>query len=94
MASTPDTDETKVASHALACRRSLDRKLDLVVDVLQRQSKRLTRFERELGETRRDIVEVKGDIALLDNKVVTAPSEILTNLHRLDQGEDRTKSEE
>jgi chromosome segregation ATPase len=100
MATSPDTDETKVASHTLAYLRSLDRKLDLVIDVLQRQGERLARLERDQGETRRDlgeirrdITEVKGDIALLDNKIVTAQTEILTVLHRLDQGADRTKSD-
>jgi hypothetical protein len=100
MAATSDSDESKIASHTLAYLRSLDRKLDLVVDVLQRQGERLTRLERDQGETRRDlgeirrdITEVKGDIALLDNKVVTAQTEILMVLHRLEHGEGEVKTE-
>ena len=96
MATTPDTDETKFASHALAYLHSLDRKLDLVVEVLQRHGERLGRLERDQGETRRDlgeirpdITEVKGDIALLDNKVMTAQAEIFAILHRLDRGGDQ-----
>jgi hypothetical protein len=46
----------------------------------------LARVERDLGETRRDLVEVKGDIALLENKVVMPQTEILTVLRRLDEG--------
>jgi len=91
MATTPDTDETKVASHTLAYLRSLDRKLDLVVDVLQRHGERLGRVERDLGEIRRDISEAKGDIALLDSKVMTTQSEILAILHRLDREADQPK---
>ena len=75
MATTPDIDETKIASHTLAYLRSLDRKFDLVVDVLQGHGERLGRLDRDQGETRRNlgeirrnITEVKGDTALLDNK--------------------------
>ena len=66
---TPEADEIKtVASHGLAYLRTLDKKVDLVIESLQRQGERLARVERDLGETRRDLVEVKGDIALLENK--------------------------
>ena len=93
MATTPDAEEAKtVASHTLAYLRLLDRKLDLVVDTLQRQGERLARVERDIGETRRDLgrdlVEVKGDIALLENKVVTVQTEILAVVRRLAEGAD------
>jgi hypothetical protein len=88
MAGTPDADKTSVASHTLPYLRPLDRKLDLVVDVVQRQGERLARVERDLGDLRRDVTEVKGDIALFDNKVVTAQTEILMILHRLEHGAD------
>ena len=93
MATTPDAEEAKtVASHTLAYLRLLDRKLDLVVDTLQRQGERLARVERDIGETRRDLVEVKGDIALLENKVVTAQTEILAIVRRLAEGADPAAS--
>ena len=96
MATTPEADEEAktVASHTLAYLRSLDRKLDLVVDTLQRHGERLARLDRDLGEARRDINEVKGDIALLENKVLTAQTEILMILRRLDPGSDRVQSDE
>ena len=90
MATTPDAEEAKtVASHTLAYLRLLDKKLDLAVDTLQRHGERLARVERDIGETRRDLVEVKGDIALLENKVVAAQPEILAVLHRLEERPDR-----
>jgi hypothetical protein len=90
MAAPPDADDDKtVASRTLAYLRALDRKLDLVLEILQRHSERLARLERDLGEARRDIVEVKGDITLLESKVVTAQSEILAVLRRLDEGAGR-----
>jgi hypothetical protein len=90
MATPPDAGEAMtVASRTLAYLRALDRKLDLVLEILQRHSGRLARLERDLGETRRDVVEVKGDITLLENKTVTAQSEILASLRRLDEDADR-----
>lgn len=86
MATTPDAEEAKtVASHTLAYLRLLDRKLDLVVDTLQRRGERLARVERDIGKTRRDLVEVKGDIARLE---VTAQTEILAVVRRLAEGAD------
>src|SRR5438067_4532083 len=111
MAMTPDADDSKVASHTLAYLRLPDKKIDVVIDAFQRQGERLARVERDQGETRvdlgqvrRDIVEVKGDIALLDNKLVSAQTdilgmkgdvaEILAILHRLDPGADGSRSGE
>jgi hypothetical protein len=94
MATTPEADEEAktVASHTYL--RSLDRKLDLVVDTLQRHDERLARLERDLGEVRRDIIEVKGDIALPENKMLTAQTGILMILRRLDPGSDQAKPQE
>jgi predicted nucleic acid-binding Zn-ribbon protein len=88
---TRETDEANVASRTLAYLRSLDRKLDLVVEVAQRHGERLGRLERDLGDVRRDIAEVKGDMALLDNKMTAAQTEILAILHRLDQSGNGTR---
>ena len=88
MATTPEADETRaVANHTLAYLRALDKKVDLIIDAGQRHQERLARIERDLGEMRRDfgrdLVEVKSDIALLENKVLTAQTEILVVLRRL-----------
>ena len=85
-------DADTAASHTLAYLRSHGKKLDLVLETLARHGERLGRLEREVGEGRRDlfevksnVLEVKGDIALLENKVLSAQTEILTILQRLDQ---------
>lgn len=92
MPTTPGADDDRtVASHTLAYLRTLDRKLDLLIESVQRQGDPLGRMERDLGETRRDILEIKSDIALLENKVLTAQTEILTVLHRL-EGEEPSPS--
>lgn len=81
-----------VASHTLAHLRSHGKKLDLILETLERQNERLGRLERDGGEVRRDLMEIrrdmleiKSDIVLLENKVLSAQSEVLTILYRLDE---------
>lgn len=83
--SDPQEDVAKVASHTLAYLRSLDRKMDLVLETQGRHTERLGRLERDVAEVRRDLTEIKGDIALLENKTLTAQTEILSLLHRFEQ---------
>lgn len=71
-------DRDAVASHPLAYLRSHDKKLDLILETLNRHGERLARLER-------DVLEIKSDIALPENKVLSAQTEILTILHRLDK---------
>jgi hypothetical protein len=85
-------DADTFASHTLAYSRSHGKKLDLVLETLARHGERLGRLEREVGEGRRDMLEVKSnvldaksDIALLENKALTAQTEVLAILYRLDQ---------
>jgi hypothetical protein len=71
---TPETDETKeVACHTLACLR----KVDLILETQQRHTERLARIDR-------DLLEVKGDIVLLENEILTDRMEILGIVWRLD----------
>lgn len=85
-------EAAKVASHTLAFLRALDRKMDLVLETQARHTERLGRPERDvaearrdLTETRRDLTEVRSDIALLENKTLSAQTEIVSILHRLEQ---------
>ena len=78
MSGADTSDEmAKVASHTLAYLRSHDKKLDLLLETVNRHTERLGRLERDIGEVRRDGSEMKGDIALLENKVLTVQTEIL-----------------
>jgi hypothetical protein len=83
---TPDSDEAKAARHIQAHLRTLDSKLDLVIEMAQRQGERSGRLERALAALKRDVAELKGDVSLPENKVLTSHNEILTILHRLDRG--------
>jgi acetylglutamate synthase len=78
-------DAAKVASHTLAFLRSLDRKMDLVLETQARHTERLGRLERDVAEVRRDLTEIRSDIALLENKTLSAQTEIVSILHRLEQ---------
>ena len=74
------TDESSqsIANHTLALLRAMDRKLDHVVDTLSRHDVRLGRLER-------DMAEVKSDLVLLENRLLTQTNEILRVMHRLDE---------
>jgi chromosome segregation ATPase len=78
-------EAAKVASNTLAYLRSLDRKIDVVLQTQARHTERLGRLERDVAEVRRDLTEVRGDIALLENKTLSTQTEILSILHRLEQ---------
>lgn len=75
-------DETSqnVASHTLVLVRTMDRKLDHVIGTLSRRDVRLGRLER-------DVAEVKSDLVLLENRLLTQTNEILRIVHRLDEQE-------
>jgi hypothetical protein len=75
---TRESDEAKeVASHTLAYLRSLDRKVDLILETQQRHTERLARTDR-------DLLETKGDMVLPENKILTNQMEILAIVRRLD----------
>lgn len=78
-------DIAKVASHTLAYLRSLDRKMDLVPETQARHTERLGWLERDVAEVRRDLTEIRSDIALFENKALSAQTEILSILHRLEE---------
>ncbi|HEY7297646.1 MAG TPA: hypothetical protein VH684_06895 [Xanthobacteraceae bacterium] len=77
MATTSDTGDDTVASHTLAYLRSIDRKVDFVMETMQRHTERLGRVERDISEPKRDVAGVKSDMALLENKIITAQTDIL-----------------
>ncbi len=88
-----DADQSNISVFVLAQLRAMNRKLDLVLDTQQRHNERFGRLDREIGEVRsdlqnlrRDVHEVKSDIILLENKVLTTQSEILGILHRVGDG--------
>lgn len=85
-------DGGATASHTLAYLRTLDKKLDLVLETQARHSERLGRVERGIDETRRDLAEIrrdssetKSDTVLLENRILSAQTDILTILRRLEQ---------
>jgi predicted nucleic acid-binding Zn-ribbon protein len=86
-------DAAKVASHTLAFLRSLDPKMDLVLETQARHTERLGRLERDVSEVRRDLTEIRSDIALLENKTLSAQTEIVSILHRLEEAAATLSSE-
>jgi hypothetical protein len=77
--------DQSTANHTLVLLRTMDRKLDHVLETLGRHDIRLGRVERDLGEVRRDLTELKSDVVLLENRVLTQTTEILNVVHRLNE---------
>lgn len=75
MAGADTTDERTVASHTLAYLRSHGKKLDLILETLSRHDEPLARLERDVGEGRRDILEIKSILQRLDHSGTGAPNE-------------------
>ena len=67
-----------VVNHTLVLLRSMDRKLDHVIETLGRHDVRLGLLERDIGE-------VKTDLVLIENRMLTQTNEILRIVHRLDE---------
>lgn len=66
------------ASHTLALLRNVDRKLDRLLEAVSRHDVRLGRVERDLNE-------VKSDLVLVENKILTQTNEIISAVQRLDE---------
>ncbi|MBO0902322.1 hypothetical protein [Jiella sonneratiae] len=88
--SEPDT----VASHTLEYLRRLDRRQSEFSGLLLRQQQLIGRLERTMREglvsVQRDLSEIKGDIALLENRILNrlnVEMELSDRLGRLERRE-------
>ena len=76
------TDPRQIASVTFAFLRRIEGQLAKITEVLLRHETRLGRVERDIGE-------VKSDIVLLENKMLSQTNEILTVVQRLDEHQQR-----
>jgi len=76
------TDPQQVANVTFAYLRRIEDKLGKVMDVLERHDTRLGRLERDVGE-------VKSDIVLLENKMLSQTNQILSVVERIDEHQQR-----
>lgn len=91
---------SNLASHTLTYLRRIDRRVDELTELFVRQQELITRLDRDMREgfsivhrdianLQRDVRELKSDMVLMENRVVTA----VTGDHfvnaRLDEHEDR-----
>ncbi len=75
----PDSSDPRhVANITFTYLRRIENQLGKVMEVLVRHDTRLGRIERDVGE-------VKGDIVLLENRVLNATNEILKIVERVDE---------
>ena len=85
----PPTPENNVVLRQV---QSLRREMH---EILERQARAIDlvsrlgeRMERGFDDVRRDLREVKSDLVLMENRVLTAQSDILRVVQRLDDGPD------
>jgi hypothetical protein len=74
----PDTSDPRhMANITFAYLQRIENQLGKVMEVLVRHDTRLGRIERDVGE-------VKGDVVLLEKRVLNATNEILKIVERVD----------
>jgi hypothetical protein len=76
------TDPKQIASVTFAYLRRIENQLGKIMDVLLRHETRLGRVERDVGE-------VKSDIVLLENKMLSQTNQILSVVERMDEHQQR-----
>jgi len=69
--------DSEPVNHTLALLRAMNKKLDLVIDTSKRHGELLARVSR-------DVAEMKSDLVLMENKILTAQAEIFAVVVRLD----------
>jgi hypothetical protein len=75
----------QIANHTFAYLRRIEKQLENVTEVLLRHETRLGRIERDVGE-------VKSDIVLLENQLLSRMNEILGIVRKVDEQEARLSS--
>ncbi len=70
----------QIANHTFAYLRRIEKQLDTVTEVLLRHETRLGRIERDVGD-------VKSDIVLLENQLLSRMNEILGVVRKVDEQE-------
>lgn len=71
-------DPRQVANLTLASLRRIEAQLGKMMDIMSRHETRLGRIEG-------DMTEAKGDIVLLENRMLTQTNEILAIVQRIDE---------
>jgi len=89
-----NSEEPRQLASVIAYLGRLENQLDKMMELLLRQETRIGRIEHEVGEAKRDIVEVKSDAKMLKNTMVSATSEILSLVMRIDDRQRRLQKAE
>lgn len=84
----PAPDNNLVLRQVQSMRREMHEMLERqarAIDLVARLSERM---ERGFDDVRRELREVKSDLVLMENRVLTAQSDILKVVLRLDEGQE------
>jgi septal ring factor EnvC (AmiA/AmiB activator) len=82
------TTETDVASHTLRLLRDIKRELEGVREVLERQETRLGRLERNTNELKSDLVLIENQMLTRMNESIRLQLKIEEIVERLDASPD------
>ncbi len=88
-----ETSRDALPSHTLAYLRQIDRRVQQLADLVIRQQDLIGRLDRDMREgfsvVQRDIGEMKGDLVLMENRIVSAVAADYATGSRLDDAEER-----
>ena len=85
---TESTDPRQVANITFAYLRRIENQLGKIMEVLLRHDTRIGSVERT-DELKRDIGELKSDMMMMENRLLTPSNEILTVVQRVDDHQQR-----
>lgn len=83
------TADSNVASHTLVWMRRIDGKVDLILDHLVSQEKRLSHVEREIGELRNAYSSIEGRMLKFTTELFTIRENLETRMAHLEDRMDR-----
>ena len=84
----PTPDNNLVLRQVQSLRREMHAMMEPQARAIDLVSRLGERMERGFDDVRRDVREVKSDLILMENRVLTAQSDILRIVRRADDGPD------
>lgn len=84
----PTPDNNPVLRQVQGLRREMHEMTERQARAIDLVSRLGERMERGFDDVRRDVREVKSDLILMENRVLTAQSDILRIVQRADDGPD------
>jgi hypothetical protein len=88
----PTPDNNLVLRQVHSLRREMHEMMERQARAIDLVSRLGERMERGFDDVRRELREVKPDLVLMENRVLTAQSDVLQLIRRLDDGSDPNRN--